>query len=208
MTRISVRSALLSGIACSALATAAQANGDRTFCIGPSYIAYELRSGTPREHALYVVTLTDSAAIGRPLKIRLPDIVVHAIRCNPTSVELLGWDSLYTVAVEPTRAAAAAPVAQVAPWASQADRRPPPGYTIATLWTGSPNLRAGRPDTIPMSATATTRRFALVRDIRNDPQSRCLYNLRAQVVELDKDGRQLGSLVLVDAVRNRECGGD
>src|SRR5213596_1863955 len=99
MTGISIRAAALAGIALSALAAPAQADDDGSFCVGSDYIAYELSLSVPpgkREHALYVVSLTDSAGIGRPSRIRLPSFQVHGMRCNRTSVELLGWDSLYT----------------------------------------------------------------------------------------------------------------
>jgi len=206
MTGISIRAAALAGIALSALAAPAQADDDGSFCIGSDYIAYELSlSVAPgkREHALYVVSLTDSAGIGRPSRIRLPDFQVHGMRCNRTSVELLGWDSLYTVPVGPT---SAAPVAQSAPWANQADRRLPQGFTSAGFWVWSPALRAGRPDTLRLPVEAAARRFLLVRDVTANPQNPCLYNLRGQVVAFDTSGRLLGSLVLVDRERHRECG--
>src|SRR5882762_2732221 len=131
------RSAVLVGIGVSALAAPVRADEDGSFCIGPNYIAYELSlSVTPgqREHALYVVSLTDSGGIGRPSKIGLPRFQVHGLRCTGTSVELLGWDSLYTVPVGRTGAAPPAPVAQAAPWANQANRRLPQGFTSAGFW--------------------------------------------------------------------------
>lgn len=200
------RRAALAGIALSALASPAQANGDGSFCIGPDYIAYELAPIVVpgrREHVLHVVSLTDSGGIGHPLRIGLPIFVVHGIRCKETSVELLGWDSLYTV---PVRDADAAPTAQGAPWANQSDRRLPPGYTRTTFWVWSAALRASRSDTLALAVEATARRFVLTRDITENRQGPCLYNLRAQVVEFDPRGRALGSLVLADEIRHRECG--
>jgi hypothetical protein len=206
MAGISIRSAALVGIALSALAAPARADDDGFFCIGSNFIAYELSlSVAPgeREHALYVVSLTDSGGIGRPSKIGLPRFQVHGLRCNRASVELLGWDSLYTVPVGRT---GAAPVVQAAPWANQAHRRLPQGFTSAGFWVWSPALRAGRPDTLRLPVEAAARRFLLVRDVAANPQNPCLYNLRGQVVEFDTSGRPLGSLVLVDRERHRECG--
>ena len=199
-----MRSAVLVGIALSVLAKPAQADDDGSFCIGPNYIAYELSFGLgPIGHALYVVSLTDSGGIGRPTRIRLPGFQVHGLRCNRTSVELLGWDSLYTVAVGRI---AAVPVAQAAPWANQADRRLPQGFATTGFWVGSPALRAGRPDSLRLPVEATARRFLLVRTITANPQTACLYDHRGEVVELDTAGRPLGSLVLVDRERHGECG--
>jgi hypothetical protein len=204
MARIPIRSAVLVVIALSALAAPAQADDDGFFCIGPNYIAYELSfSVAPSEHALYVVSLTDSGGIGRPSKIGLPRFQVHGLRCNRTSVELLGWDSLYTVPVGRT---GGSPVPQAAPWANQADRRLPQGFTSAGFWIWSPALRAGRPDTLRLPVEAAARRFLLVRDLTANPHNPCLYNLRGQVVGFDTSGRPLGSLVLVDRERHRECG--
>ena len=206
MVTFPIRSAVLAGIALSALAAPAQADDDGSFCIGPNYIAYELSlsvSPGKREHALYVVSLTDSGGIGRPSKLGLPRFQVHGLRCNRTSVELLGWDSVYTVPVGRTDAR---PVAQAGSWANQSDRRLPQGFTSAGFWVGSPALRAGRPDTLRLPVEAAARRFLLVRDVTANPQNPCLYNLRGQVVAFDSSGRALGSLVLVDRERHRECG--
>jgi hypothetical protein len=57
-----------------------------------------------------------------------------------------------------------------------------------------------------LAVEAAVRRFGLARDITANPENPCRYSLRVQVVELAKDGRPLGSLLLVDAVRDRECG--
>jgi len=206
---LATRSAVLVGIAVSALAPPAQADDDGSFCIGPNYIAYELSLNvTPgqREHALYVVSLTDSGGIGEPSKVGLPRFQVHGLRCTRTSVELLGWDSLYTVPVGRTGAAPPAPVAQAAPWANQADRRLPQGFTSAGFWVWTPALRAGRPDTLRLPVEAVARRFLLIRDLTPNPQSRCLYNLRGQLVAVDTSARAPDSLVLVDRERHRECG--
>jgi len=215
MAGIPIRSAVLVGIAVSALAAPAQADDDGSFCIGPNYIAYELSvSVAPgqREHALYVVSLTDSGGISRPSTIGLPRFQVHGLRCTRTPVELLGWDSLYTVpvgrtgAAPPAPPAPPAPVAQAAPWANQADRRLPQGFTSAGFWVWTPALRAGRPDTLRLPVEAAARRFLLVREVTANPQNRCLYNLRGQVVAFDTSARPPDSLVLVDRERHRECG--
>ena len=204
MIRIATRSAVLVGIAFSALVGRAQADDDGSFCIGPTYIAYELSvSAAPIQHALYVVSLTDSGGIGQPLTIGLPRFQVHGLRCNRTSVEVLGWDSLYTVPVGPPTAA---PVVQAAPWANQPDRRLPEGFTRAGLWVWNSALRAGRPDTLRLPVEASARRFLLVRGITANPQNPCLYNLRGEVVEVDLSGRPRGSRLLVDRERRRECG--
>ncbi len=201
---LAIRSAVLVGIAVSALAAPAQADDDGSFCIGPNYIAYELSfSVAPSAHALYVVSLTDSAGIGRPSTIGLPRFQVHGLRCTRTSVELPGWDSLYTVPVGRT---GAAPVAQAAPWANQANRRLPQGFTSAGFWVWTPALRAGRPDTLRLPVEAAARRFLLVRDVTANPQNPCLYNLRGQMVAFDTSARPPDSLVLVDRERHRECG--
>ena len=204
MPGIPIRAAILGVIAWSAMSSPLAAQDDGSFCIGPTFIAYALSSNVaPLEFALHVVSLTDSGGIGRPSTIRLHRFTVHGSRCNPTSVELLGWDSLYVV---PVGQPGAAPVARVATWTSQAQRRLPDGFTAASFWIGTPALRAGRPDSLRVPVEAAARRFLLVRTITPNPQNPCLYNLRSEVVESDASGRPLGSLLLVDRERHRECG--
>ncbi len=99
---MSVRDLMNSGfvLALAFLSTARSVHADRDgyYCTGPSYIAFELspRHPTPA-HVLYVVSLRDSGGIAPPTTLELPRFQVHGMRCNASSVQLLSWDSLYTV---------------------------------------------------------------------------------------------------------------
>src|SRR6266511_1227875 len=99
----------------------AHADSDGYYCIGPNYLAYQLSLGPKSAgHFLYVVSLPDSAPVGPPTKVQLPRFQVHGMRCSASSVQLLGWDSLYTVNLNGPRPSVVTPVA---PWTKRGTSR-------------------------------------------------------------------------------------
>src|SRR6266550_4753478 len=170
---MSVRDLINSGfvLALAFLSTArsVQADRDGYYCTGPSYIAFELspRHPTPT-HVLYVVSLRDSGGIAPPTTLELPRFQVHGMRCGASSVQLLGWDSLYTVNLNGPRPSV---VTQVAPWTKRGtSRHPPPDYAQLNLGGWSPAGMAGRPDTIALGVQSTASRFLLAFDVRSTEQ--------------------------------------
>jgi hypothetical protein len=122
----------------------AYAQSDGTYCVGPTYLAYErarppaydsLHGTIPPLHTLHILRVDASGAIATHLKINLPFFTVHGMQCLPANVRVLGWDSLYTIGF-----AGAAPysvTADVAPWAGQGSSRPALAeYPDSTLWHG------------------------------------------------------------------------
>lgn len=75
---------------------AARADSDGYYCVGGSYLAYELRDDG--QHALIILRGGPGQAI-QERTIALPDFQVHAMRCGNGTVDLAGWDAVYTAAL-------------------------------------------------------------------------------------------------------------
>lgn len=84
-----------------AAALAARADSDGYYCVGGSYLAYELRLAQPQpddRHVLVILRAEPDQSI-RERTIALPDFQVHAMRCGNDTVDLAGWDAVHTVDV-------------------------------------------------------------------------------------------------------------
>lgn len=185
-------------------ATSAHADSDGYYCVGPNYLAYQL-SLRPETtgHFLYVVSLKDSAAIGQPSKIPLPQVQVHGMRCNAASVQVLGWDSLYTVNLSGPKPTV---VAEVAPWAQPgASRQQPAGYAQLNLGAWSRAAKDGRTETVAVSVQSTSYRFFLSIDVRATPGT-CRSRVVTNLVQVDGTSRVVATLKLFDGEAARECG--
>ena len=92
-----LRTALLLSTAL-AVALAARADSDGYYCAGGSYLAYELRVSQPQlddQHVLMILRAGPGPSI-QERTIVLPDFQVHAMRCGDSTVDLAGWDAVYT----------------------------------------------------------------------------------------------------------------
>ncbi len=203
---MSVRDLMNSGfvLALAFLSTARSVHADRDgyYCTGPSYIAFELspRHPTPA-HVLYVVSLRDSGGIAPPTTLELPRFQVHGMRCNASSVQLLSWDSLYTVNLG---ASGLSLVAGVAPWAKQGiGRQLPVDYSTLNLGPSSRAAVGGQPDTVALPIQSTAYKFILAFNVRLAP---CTYRVVTRLVELDAASHAVAALTLFDADTPRACG--
>ena len=187
-------------------ARVARADSDGYYCIGPRYLAYELALSHPRQaHVLYVVQLGGSHGIGQRATLELPLFQVHGMRCRSDAVELLGWDSLYTVRLGDSPQLSLA--ATVAPWAGRGtSRQPLADYPSANLGAWSEAARVGQPDSIPLAIQSSSHRFVLYFDVRPHPTQACRYKLSTRLVALDQSGRAVRSLTLFDGIGTMECG--
>jgi hypothetical protein len=180
----------------------AQADSDGYFCVGPDYLAYEfslsLRSST---HYLYVLSLGGSSDIGQPAVMALPRFQVHGMRCRPQDLQLLGWDSVYTVSL--TRSTQ--PVLQgSAPW--QPAGTVPPDFTAGNLGAWSAPVRAWHSDTVRLALASPTARYILAIDVHLDPKNGCQFLVRTKVVHLDVQDRPVQSRSIFEGTAPRECG--
>jgi len=203
---MSVRDLINSGfvLALAFLSTArsVQADRDGYYCTGPSYIAFELSPRHPMPaHVLYVVSLRDSGGIAPPTTLELPRFQVHGMRCGASSVQLLGWDSLYTVTLGDSRLSL---VASVAPWAKQTiGRQLPVDYSTLNLGPSSRAAVGGQPDTVALPIQSTAYKFILTFNVRLAP---CTYRVVTRLVELDAASHAVAVLTLFDADTPRACG--
>lgn len=182
----------------------AHADSDGYYCTGPNYLAYQLSLGpTTTGHVLYVVALRDSAPVGPPSRVSLPFFQVHGMRCTASTVELLGWDSLYTVTLDGARPSVSA---VAAPWATQgASRRPPAEYPDLNLGAWSRAAKDGKPDTVALVARATRYHFVLAIDVGEIPE-KCRYHVVTRLLQLNASAHVVATLTLFDGEATRECG--
>ena len=183
----------------------ATADSDGYYCAGPNYLAYEMSFSRFRSaHYLFVIRLGDSVGIGESDSLLLPDFQVHGMRCGPGSLQLLGWDSLYTV--DPVASHLSLTAAR-APWAGQgSSRQPLTTYPGMNLGQWSRAARSGRADTTLLTIHATVHRFVLAITVQPDTTNDCRQHILTRVVELDQLARTVDARVLFDGEGLKECG--
>lgn len=181
----------------------AHADSDGYYCTGPNYLAYQLSLGaTTTGHFLYVVALRDSAPVGQPTRVSLPFFQVHGMRCTASTVELLGWDSLYTVTLDARPSVSAV----AAPWVTQgASRRAPAEYGDLNLGAWSRAAKVGKPDTVALGARATRYRFVLAIDV-GEIEEQCRSHVVTRLLQLNASSHVVATLTLFDGEATRECG--
>lgn len=82
------------------LPASALADSDGYYCVGRGYLAYETRfSENPGQHLLHIVQWSRARGMVRLPPIPLEEFQVHAMRCQPTAVELDGWTVGYSVSL-------------------------------------------------------------------------------------------------------------
>jgi hypothetical protein len=199
-------------IALLGLARPASAQSDGTYCVGSSYLAYELarpqtydslHGVSSARHTLQVISIAGDGAIGPTRTVALPPFTVHGLQCLPEQVRILGWDSLYTVPY--SAAGTLGPIAStVAPWAGQGASRPPfPGFSDSTLWHGWDQQAV---DTVLLPLTAAHARWALtITAIESDP-ARCRFRVTARLVRFATAHRPRASRTVYDDDLAGECG--
>jgi len=182
-----------------------------TYCVGPSYLAYELAQPaiydsthgvSPARHSLHVLPLDATGTIGVVQDAPLPVFTVHGMQCLATQVRLLGWDSLYTM---PWTAASLGPLTrQGAPWAGRgASRASLPDFPDSTLWHGwSPQAV----DTVLLPLTAGQAKWGLTIEARESNAAMCEYRIETRLVRFATAQRPPASKILYNEVRPGECG--
>jgi hypothetical protein len=79
----------------------AHADSDGYYCIGPGFVAYEMSfSGAASGHWLHIVRVSASKGIVRLPPIALPEFQVHGMTCRENAVDLDGWTTRHSVALD------------------------------------------------------------------------------------------------------------
>lgn len=183
------------------LADRAQADSDGYYCVGPNYLAYEFSLSLPSgEHRLYVVPLGGSE-IGQPAVIPLPQFQVHGMRCRPQDVQLLGWDSLYTVSLTPATQPALQGSASWYPAGTV-----PPDFTPGNLGALSNAVRVGAADTVRLALASQAETYLLAVEVHLDPKNECRYHVTTKVLYLGSRSHPKQSRTIFEGTAPRECG--
>ena len=92
--------ALLFACFLAVLPSAARADSDGHYCVGPGYIAWETRfDENGKGHELHIVRVSAARGIERLAPIALNDFQVHGMTCGPDTVDLHAWTARYSVQI-------------------------------------------------------------------------------------------------------------
>lgn len=92
--------ALLSACFLVVLPSAAHADSDGYYCVGPGYVAWETRFDEDgKGHELHIVRVSAARGIVRFAPIALDDFQVHGMTCGPDTVDLHAWTARYSVQI-------------------------------------------------------------------------------------------------------------
>jgi len=197
--------ALLGTLVLGGVADTARADSDGYYCVGPSYLAYEFWFSVPgNRHVLHVIPLGATRGIGEADSLVLPIFQVHGMRCDASRVELLGWDSLYTVDLQRVPLAW---TARALPWRPRrATREELAAYPSVNLAEWSRAVHHGRPDTTALVIRDVPERFVLIVDVEVDSTQTCMYDVHTTVVDRTPGPRGVPKRTLFDGKADMECG--
>jgi hypothetical protein len=177
--------------------TAAHADSDGYFCIGPSYVAYELSfSGPlPNKHQLHIVRLNDQSNWKDAYVLELPEFQTQGMMCSESTVKVLAWDAIYT-----------------ASWTSTDSR---PSITAKSIQPGKfsdseipqliDNFISRRSRLIWLSTLSTEYSFLLWIESVPDQNVKCQFQVRSWI-ERRRGQKVIDAKVLYTGAQPAECG--
>jgi len=200
MVTAGVLAALLLGTA-----GTARADSDGYYCAGPGYLAYELWFSVPgNRHVLHVIPLGAAYGIGAPDSVVLPIFQVHGMRCKASRVDLLGWDSVYTVDLSQSPLTY---TTSVIPWnRTGTSREALAAYPSVNLAEWSRAVHNGRPDTTALAIRDVPERFVLIVDVAVDTTQSCMYDVHTTLVDLAPTPHGIPKRSLFLGKADMECG--
>jgi hypothetical protein len=186
-------------------ATRASADSDGYYCIGRDYIAYQFGFAPPpiAEHRLYIIRVGGAAGIGEPANFELPQFQVHGLLCNERTVQLAGWDAIYTVQLDSTLR----PVRyQIAPWPDR--QHTPPQFVGHQQNLGGLSRPVGTlaVERVLVTKDARGHEFLLEITPKASTSERCLVEITTRVLELSATGQTVGERLVFRGKGHRECG--
>ena len=185
------------------LATA-YADSDGYYCIGRGYFAYQFGMNVQQNPPRVSVLRTNiSGDRSTPMELTLPPFQVHAMRCGEGWIDVVAFTQVYRVTLD----ANANPVR----------------YETRSLVDGSrglsefpltPNLAllsraAGTltPERVVLGETSRGTSYVLVITVSLlPPPERCRTSITTRIVEVDMEGRELGTRPIFQGQGTRECG--
>lgn len=188
-------------------ATPAWADSDGYYCVGRDYIAYQFGFAPPpvARHRLYIISLGGAAGIGEPAFVELPQFQVHGLLCNERTVQLAGWDAIYTVRLDSTLR----PVRyEIAAWA---DRQHTPPQFIGhqqNLGGWSRPVGTGAVERVLVTKNPAGHEFLLEITPKASTSERCVVEVTTRVLELSATGQTVGERLVFRGRGYRECGGE
>jgi hypothetical protein len=126
------------------------------------------------------------------------------MRCEASRVELLGWDSLYTVHL---RRAPLTWAASTLPWTrGHATREQRAAYPSVNLAEWSRAVSIGSSDTTALAIRGAPQRFLLIVEVEVDSTQTCMYDVHTTVVDRTPGPRGVPKRTLFDGKADMECG--
>jgi hypothetical protein len=188
-------------------ATPAWADSDGYYCVGRDYIAYQIGFAPPpiAQHRLYVIGVGGAAGIGEPAIFELPQFQVHGLLCNERTVQLAGWDAIYTVQLDSTLR----PVRyETTPWADR--QHTPPQFVGHQQNLGGWSRPVGTllVERVLVAKNAAGHEFVLEIAPKASTSERCVAEITTRVLELSTTGQTVGERLVFRGKGYRECGGE
>jgi hypothetical protein len=188
-----------------------QAQEGGTFCVGPSYLAYELvvqetydsaHGVTPARHSLYLVWPDSTGFMGRhrlapPTYLRCPRNAVSRGAGAPLRMGFPVYRSGYCLAHRRAQLRGG-----TLGWAGTS-RPGLPDFPDSTLWHGWDPQAA---DTVRVPLTAGAASWALIVTAHETAPGRCEYQVETRLVRFATPLRPRAAAVLYKQVRHGECG--
>lgn len=178
-----------------ALSSAAWADADGSFCVGPDYLAVEFSfSKEPRRHRLYVWHFADALSWKEASAIDLPEFNNGPMACTAGRVSLAGWDALYDVS-----------------WTDRTSLslRVTPKQPGATVDGEFPDNRGsvvfGPAQTVPLPSADVQHSYVLAVERTRDPQNRCTLHVRSRILQY-RSGTLANEHELFSGTLPAECG--
>lgn len=182
------------GLLLAALAMPALADSDGYFCTTSTYLAYETGVPSSTPHQLHVVSLEPPLSERSRRFVDLPDFQVHGILCSGSDVLVLGWESLFTVTVEPAKALGL-----------RSEKLAYGGYRLS-LFENDRNANLGsvaHEQTIPLTTPEANFLLVIRTTATGEP---CELRVISSLEQVDHEGLVRSTLKLYDRTKGTECG--
>ena len=192
-------------LACVGVGTA-HADSDGYYCIGSGYLAYQFGFAAPPvgPHRLFVLRVGDPSGVEPPAVLDLPQFQVSAMLCGDRSIQMFGWDAIYTIELD----ASSGPVRyDSTPWFDRG--RLPPQFRDESRNLGklNPSAASLNPVRVLLRAVADGGQDLLEMSSNTTSSEPCAeLMMTTRVVRIDPEGREIQQLQIFQGRRNRECG--